>query len=81
MLGALFMEYYSYSMNSAHYSYSMNSAPSAGKKQKEKTQTWDLKRRSKPTLNKLAFQPASQQQQQQQQKKKKVLANCEFLPW
>ena len=40
MLGALFMEY---------YSYSMNSAPSAGKKQKTKTQTWGLKRRSKHT--------------------------------
>ena len=51
MLGALFMEC---------YSYSMNSAPNTGKKQKEKTQTWGLKRRSKPTLNKLAFQPASQ---------------------
>ena len=50
MLGALFMEY---------YSYSMNSAPSVDKKQKTKTQTWGLKRRSKPTLNKLAFQPAS----------------------
>ena len=67
MLGALFMEY---------YSYSMNSASSAGKKQKTKTQIWGLKRRSKHTLNKLAFQPASQKK-----KKKKVLANCEFLPW
>ena len=61
MLGALFMKC---------YSYSMNSAPSTGKKQKEKTQTWDLKRRSKPTLNKLAFQPASQTNKQTNKKKK-----------
>ena len=61
MLGALFMKC---------YSYSMNSAPSAGKKQKEKTQTWDLKRRSKPTLNKLAFQPASQPNKQTNKQKK-----------
>ena len=61
MLGALFMEY---------YSYSMNSASSAGKKQKTKTQIWGLKRRSKHTLNKLAFQPASQTNKQTNKKKK-----------